>query len=77
MLVAGSWVGWLVRDILKMLPGRFLFHYLEKLPENEAVEMILKYSHIENTPVTEDIVPLMARLAEENPFYIASFFRSK
>ncbi|QTA77910.1 NTP hydrolase p-loop-containing [Desulfonema limicola] len=77
MLVAGSWVGWLVRDILKMLPGRFQFHYLEKLPDNEAVEMILKYSHIENTPVAENIVPLMAGLAEENPFYIGSLFRTK
>ena len=60
-----------------MLPGRFQFHYLEKLPDHEAVEMILKYSHIENTPVAQDIVPLMAGLAEENPFYIGTLFRSK
>ncbi|MDM8539015.1 hypothetical protein QUF70_19870, partial [Desulfobacterales bacterium HSG17] len=26
MLVAGSWVGWLKRDLMRMLPGRFLFH---------------------------------------------------
>ncbi|MCP4107254.1 MAG: hypothetical protein GY749_17215 [Desulfobacteraceae bacterium] len=77
MLVAGSWVGWLSRDLLSMLPGRFQFHYLEKLPEDEAVEMILKYSHIENIPVSEDIVPLMTGLAERNPFYISSLFRSK
>ncbi|MDM8516021.1 hypothetical protein QUF76_07470 [Desulfobacterales bacterium HSG16] len=77
MLVAGSWVGWLARDILKMLPGRFLFHYLEKLPEHETVEMILKYSYLEDTPVAENIVPLMAGLTEENPFYIGSLFRSK
>ena len=77
MLVAGSWVGWLVRDLLRLLPGRFRFHYLEKLPDEEAVEMILKYSHIENVPIAEELVPLMAELAEGNPFYIGSLFRSK
>ncbi|QTA77921.1 NTP hydrolase p-loop-containing [Desulfonema limicola] len=77
MLVAGSWVGWLKRDLLRMLPGRFLFHYLEKLPDDEAVEMILKYSLIDNIPVAQDIIPLMAGLAERNPFYISSLIRSK
>jgi len=77
ILAAGSWVGWLTRDLLRLLPGRFLFHYFEGLPEEEAVEMILKYSHTENLPVTEEIVPLMAELTEGNPFYISSLFRSK
>ncbi|MCP4353092.1 MAG: hypothetical protein GY795_47175 [Desulfobacterales bacterium] len=77
MLVAGSWVGWLARDIHTMLPGRFQFHYLENLPEQEAIEMILKYSHLENIPVTRETVPLMAGLTEGNPFYISSLFRSR
>jgi hypothetical protein len=25
MLISGSWVGWLMRDLTKMLPGRFRF----------------------------------------------------
>ncbi len=77
MLVAGSWVGWLSRDLLSMLPGRFQFHYLEKLPDDEAVEMILKYSHLEKIPLAEEILPLIAGLTEGNPFYISSLFRSK
>jgi len=77
MLVAGSWVGWLSRDLSAMLPGRFQSHYLERLPDDEAVEMILKYSHLENIPVTEETLPLMAGLTEGNPFYISSLFRSK
>jgi len=77
MLVTGSWVGWLSRDLLSMLPGRFLFHYLEKLPEYEAMEMVLKYSYLEDIPVTEEIIPLMTGLTEGNPFYIGSLFRSK
>jgi len=77
MLVSGSWVGWLTRDLQKMLPGRFQFHYIENIPEDEAVEMILKYSFLENIPLTEKTVSLMAGLTEGNPFYISSLFRSK
>lgn len=77
LLVAGSWVGWLSRVLSGMLPARFQFHYLEKLPDDETVEMILKYSHLENIPVTEETLPLIAGLTEGNPFYISSLFRSK
>ncbi len=77
LLVSGSWVGWLAGDLLRMLPGRFQFHYLESLPGDEAAEMILRYSHLEGIPVAEEIVPLMAGLTEGNPFYISSLFRSK
>ncbi|MDM8550073.1 hypothetical protein QUF72_08355 [Desulfobacterales bacterium HSG2] len=77
LLVAGSWVGWLSRDLDEMLPGRFQFHYLENIPESEATEMILKYSHLEDVPVSEDTVPLIAGITEGNPFYIGALFRSK
>ncbi|MCP4345526.1 MAG: hypothetical protein GY795_08370 [Desulfobacterales bacterium] len=77
LLVSGSWVGWLSRDLLRMLPGRFQFHYFENMPEDETVEMILKYSLLENIPVSEETVPLIAGVAEGNPFYISSLFRSK
>ena len=77
LLVAGSWVGWLARDLLRMLPGRFQFHYFGNIPGDEAVEMILKYSHLENVPVSEETVPLIAGITEGNPFYIGSMFRSK
>ncbi len=77
LLVSGSWVGWFAGDLRRMLPGRFQLHYLKGLPEDEAVEMILRYSHLEGIPVAEEIVPLMAGLTEGNPFYISSLFRSK
>ncbi len=77
LLVAGSWVGWLARDLLRMLPGRFQFHYFGNIPGDEAAEMILKYSHLENVPVSEGTVPLIAGITEGNPFYIGSMFRSK
>jgi len=77
LLVSGSWVGWLTRDLQRMLPGRFLFHYMDNIPEEEAVEMILKYSCLEDIPVTAKTVSLMAGLTEGNPFYIGGLFRSK
>ncbi|MCP4107081.1 MAG: hypothetical protein GY749_16335 [Desulfobacteraceae bacterium] len=77
VLVSGSWVGWLSRDLLRMLPGRFQFHYFENLPGDETVEMILKYSLLQNIPVSEEMVPLIAGITEGNPFYISSFFQSK
>ncbi len=77
LLVSGNWVGWLADDLRHMLPGRFQFHYLESLPEDETVDMILRYSHLEGIPVAEGIVPLMAGLTEGNPFYVTALFRSK
>ncbi|MCP4110363.1 MAG: hypothetical protein GY749_33400 [Desulfobacteraceae bacterium] len=77
VLVSGSWVGWLSRDLNRMLPGRFQFHYFENMPDDEAVEMILKYSLLENVPVSEETVPLIAGITEGNPFYISSLFRSE
>ncbi|MCP4111631.1 MAG: hypothetical protein GY749_39940 [Desulfobacteraceae bacterium] len=69
MLVTGSWVGWLMDDLNHFLPGRFLKDPLGNLSEDESVEMIYKYSHIDKVPVTEETVWLMTRLTEGNPFY--------
>jgi len=77
LLVTGSWVGWLMDDLSRFLPGRFLKDPLGNLPENEAVEMIYKYSLIRNVPVSEKAVWLMAHLTEGNPFYISALFDSK
>ncbi|MDM8552376.1 hypothetical protein QUF72_19985 [Desulfobacterales bacterium HSG2] len=77
LLVTGSWVGWLMDDLSKFLPGRFLKDPLGNLPEDEAVEMIYKYSLFRNIPVSEESAWLMAHLAEGNPFYISALFESK
>lgn len=76
LLISGSWVGWL-RDMLHtLLPSRFRQYVLEHMPEDEAIEMIYKYSQIMGIPVTEEVVYSMARLSEGNPFYISSLFQS-
>jgi len=77
LLVSGSWVGWLMNDLRTMLPGRFQYHYMENLPEDECVEMIFRYALIGDEPVSEETAWLMARMTEGNPFYISALFRSK
>jgi hypothetical protein len=76
LLVSGSWVGWLMNLLKKMLPARFRYYPLENMPQDEAVEMVYKYSQFFDTPVTEETAYLIAKIAEGSPFYISSIFRS-
>jgi len=76
LLVSGSWVGWLMHELQTMLPSRFKYEFLENMPENEAVEMIYKYSGFFDVPFSEETVYLLAHMAEGSPFYISSIIRS-
>jgi len=76
LLISGSWVGWLMNELITMLPARFKYMYLENMPEDEAVEMVYKYSRYFDVPVTEETAYLMAELAEGSPFYTSSIIRS-
>jgi hypothetical protein len=76
LLVSGSWVGWLMNDLITLLPSRFRYEYPGNMPEDEAVEMIYKYSQHFDVPVTDESVYLMARLLEGSPFYISCIMRS-
>ena len=77
LLVSGSWVGWLLNELDTMLPNRFRYEFLENMPENEAVEMIYKFSHFFEAPVTEQTAYLMFKQTEGSPFYISSLIRSR
>ncbi|MEE4359405.1 MAG: hypothetical protein V2I97_23235 [Desulfococcaceae bacterium] len=76
-LVSGSWVGWLMTDIHRLLPGRFRPMPLGGLPEEEAVEMVYKYSFYHDLPVTENTTYLIAQVSEGSPFYISELFSSQ
>jgi len=76
MLVSGSWVGWLMDDLNKMLPGRFIITDFGNMPKHEAIEMALTYSEIEQVPLTYKTACIIADLTEGNPFYISSLFQS-
>ena len=76
LLVSGSWVGWLMNELMTMLPTRFRYEYLENMPENEALEMVYKFSRFFDVPVTEETAYLIVKLAEGSPFYISSIIRS-
>ena len=77
LLVSGSWVGWLMNELNTMLPNRFKYEYLENMPEDEAVEMVYKYSRFFEVPITEETAYLMIRISEGSPFYTSSILRSR
>ncbi|NIM12335.1 MAG: hypothetical protein GTO45_09495 [Candidatus Aminicenantes bacterium] len=77
LLVSGSWVGWLMNQLIMMLPARFKYKSLKNMPEDEAVEMVFKYSRFFDVPVTEETAYLIAHLSEGSPFYISSIIRSE
>jgi hypothetical protein len=77
LLVSGSWVGWLMNDLETMLPTRFRYEYLENMPEDEAVEMVYKFSSFFDVPITDETAYLMFKQSEGSPFYISSLIRSR
>ncbi|MCP5050491.1 MAG: hypothetical protein GY940_25225, partial [bacterium] len=77
LLVSGSWVGWLMNELDTMLPTRFRYEYLENMPEDEAVEMVYKYSRFFDVPITEEAAYLIFKQAQGSPFYISSIIRSR
>jgi hypothetical protein len=76
LLVSGSWVGWLMDELNQMLPARFRYKFLKNMPEDEASEVLFKYSRFFDVPVTEGIAFSLVRISEGNPFYISSVIRS-
>ncbi len=77
LLVSGSWVGWLMNLLKMMLPARFNYEYLENMPQDEAVELVYKYSRFFDVPITEETAYVMTRLSEGSPFYLSSIIRSR
>jgi hypothetical protein len=76
LLVSGSWVGWLMKELSSMLPARFRNKFIKNMPENEAEELLYKYSRFFDVPVTEETAFSLIRITEGNPFYISAVIRS-
>ncbi|UCH92248.1 MAG: hypothetical protein JSV88_18390, partial [Candidatus Aminicenantes bacterium] len=76
LLVSGSWVGWVMKELSSMLPARFRNKILKNMPEDEAMEMLYKYSRFFEVPVTEETAYLLISLSEGSPFYISAVIRS-
>lgn len=77
LLVSGSWVGWLMKELSTMLPARFWYKFIKPMPENEAAETLYKYSRFFQVPVTDETAYLLVGLTEGNPFYISAIIRSR
>jgi hypothetical protein len=76
LLVSGSWVGWLMKELSSMLPARFRNIFIKNMPENEAEELLYKYSRFFDVPVTEETAFSLLGITEGNPFYISAVIRS-
>jgi hypothetical protein len=76
LLVSGSWVGWLMKELSSMLPARFRNKFIKNMPENEAEELLYKYARFFDVPVTEETAFSLVRITEGNPFYISAVIRS-
>ncbi|MCU0289231.1 MAG: hypothetical protein MUF15_22900, partial [Acidobacteria bacterium] len=76
LLVSGSWVGWLMKDLSSMLPARFKNKFLKPMDEEEAAETVYKYSWFFEVPVTDETAFLLVHQTEGNPFYISAVIRS-
>jgi hypothetical protein len=77
LLISGSWVGWLMDELNFMLPSRFRYEYLGNMPQDEAAEVVYKFSRYFDVPVSEEIAFLLIEIAEGSPFYISSIIRSR
>jgi hypothetical protein len=77
LLVSGSWVGWLMKELSSMLPARFWYKFLKPMPGDEAAETLHNYSRFFDVPVTDETAYLLAGLTEGNPFYISAVIRSR
>jgi len=77
LLVSGSWVSWLMEELDTMLPNRFIYHYLENMPEDEAIEMVYKYSRFFEVPISEETAYLIDKISAGSPFYMSSILRSR
>ncbi|MCP4147858.1 MAG: hypothetical protein GY757_08915, partial [bacterium] len=76
LLISGSWVGWLLDELITLLPSRFKHHFLDHMGEEEVVEMVFKYAYAYRVPVTEETAYMIAKISEGNPFYITSIICS-
>ncbi|HLP58394.1 MAG TPA: hypothetical protein VK186_06175, partial [Candidatus Deferrimicrobium sp.] len=77
LLISGSWIGWLMSELNSMLTNRFKYEYLENMPEEEALEMLYKYSRFFEVPVTEESAYAIIKISEGSPFYTSSILRSR
>ncbi len=76
LLISGSWIGWLMDILRTQLPSRFTQYNLDSMPEDEALEMVFKYSSFFDVPITEETAYLIAQMTEGSPFYIMALFIS-
>ena len=76
LIVTGSWVSWLREILRSVLPARFKEVELKSFTEEEGALAVLNYSKITGVEVSEETAPIIARLCENDPFYISAVITS-
>jgi hypothetical protein len=75
-LVTGSYIGWLT-TIIRQMVSRYEEYYLKSFPEEEALDAVYNYSTLLKQPVTDETAPLIAKVSDYDPYYIARVMMSK
>ncbi len=75
-IVAGSYIGWL-GAILTHLNSRYEDWQLEGLSDEEALEAVYNYAYAYRVPVADELAPYIAKVCDNDPFYIASMVRHR
>ena len=75
-IVAGSYIGWLGR-ILEYLTARYRRWQLESLTDEEALQAVYNYAYTYRVAVTADTAPYVARVCDNDPFYIAAVLSNR
>ena len=74
-IVAGSYVGWL-GAILSHMTARYNEWHLEGLNDADALDAVYNYAYAYQVPVTEETAPYIAKVCENDAFYIAATIRN-
>jgi hypothetical protein len=78
MLVAGSYVGWMVQMMREMFVGGRLKQtpISPRLAPDEGLEAVYRYAAFYNQPLSDEVAVVINQLTQSDPFYIATLFRS-
>lgn len=75
-IITGSYIGWLSAIIGRMV-ARYRSYNLTGFNDREALGAVYNYSNIYELEVTEESAAYIAKVCENDPYYIAQIFRSQ
>ncbi len=79
MLVAGSYVGWMVQMMREMFVGGRLKQtpISPRLTPEEGLDAVYRYAEINNLALSDEVAVVINQLTQSDPFYISTLLRSE